>query len=172
MKTKKTLAIIAASLVLALGIYAIADAVIGSVTPGGEAQVGNLTIAGKTVATPTTLVYMCSATPNFTGVTNPNATIDFTINSTPVTGSTTTDESGNFSWTSPALENGQHEVRVVITDEGGSTADTLIATISTECESGLTSAGIMIAKIALISIAIFMVLIAGYFALKKKEVLA
>lgn len=170
MKTKKTLAIIATSLVLAMGVYAVAGAVIGSVTPGGQAQVGNLTIAGKIVPTPYTVVYCGTNTPTITGVTNPNATIAFTINSTPVNFSTTTDENGNFSVTSPRLEDGQHEVRVVVTDQGGSTAETLIATINTGSESGLTSTGIMIAKIAMVALAIFMVLVAGYFALKKKEV--
>jgi hypothetical protein len=173
MKTKKKLVIIAVSLVLALSLCAVTGAVVSSVTPGGEAQVGNLTIGGKTVATPTNLVYVCSNTPNFTGTTNPNATIAFRITGgQEVTGSTTTDANGTFAWTSPTLENGQHEVNVVVTDRGGSTAETLIATITTECSSGLTAAGVMIAKIAIIALAIFMVIMAGYFALKRKSVRA
>lgn len=171
MKTNKKVAIIIASLVLVFGLCLVAGAVVSSVTPGGDAQVGNLTIGGKIVATPTNLVYVCSNTPNFTGVTSPNGTIAFRIaGGQDVTGQTSTDASGNFAWTSPTLENGQHAVYATVTDEGGTTAETLIATINTDCGSGLTATGIMIAKISLVAVAIFMVLMAGYFALKKKEV--
>ena len=172
MKTKKKLAIIVVSLVLALGICVVASA---AVTSGQPAQVGNLYVSGKIVATPTNVVYCCTNTPTFTGVTAANTTVAFTINSTPVTFSATTDANGNFSATSPALESGQHTVYVVVTDDNGSSDSTLIATININCDpaaAGLTSTGTMIAKIALVAIAVFMVLFAGYFALKKKEVKA
>jgi len=172
MKSKK-LTLIVASLVLSLSLVAgMALAAFSSVTPGQPAQVGNLTINGKIVSTPTEVVYCCSNTPTFSGVTNPNATVAFKITSTPVEFSTQTDENGNFSVTSPRLEDGRHEVYVTVTDQSGSSAETLIATIDTACgtSAGLTTAGIIIAKILLVALAIFMVLMAGYLALKKKEV--
>jgi len=158
------------SVVLGLNL---ALAAIGSVNPGQPAQIGNLTVSGKIVSTPTNVVYCCTNTPTFSGVTNPNATVAFKITSTPVTFSTRSDANGNFSVASPRLEDGRHEVYVTVSDQSGSSAETLVATIDTRCgESALATAGTVIAKIALIALAIFMVLIAGYFALKKREVSA
>jgi hypothetical protein len=171
MKTRKKLAIIITSLVLALGLCLVASAAVSSVTPGGDASVTSLTVDGTGVTTVDSVV-CCSHTPTFKGYTTVKSTINFRISSPDVTGSTTSDDNGYFEWTAPYVEDGVHTVYATVTDSYENTsAETKIATINTSCE-GLASVGVMIAKIGLIALVIFMVLLSGYFALRKKEVKA
>jgi hypothetical protein len=51
-------------------------------------------------------------------------------------------------------------------------ASAAVSSVTPGGEPGITPTGTMIAKIGLIALVIFMVLLSGYFALRKKEVKA
>jgi MYXO-CTERM domain-containing protein len=104
-------------------VRATATDVAGNISPSSNTNTFTVDLtppAAPVVTAPSEGAVLATATPVIRGTAEPGSTVTVIIDGT-VVGTTTADASGNWTFTSPALDDGPHTVRATATDVAGNT---------------------------------------------------